>query len=264
MTFNLFSNSKHELVLACKVAFFMLVAFSCNNRKEEIQRKNIGEYLVEAVFKNDSIIDGMANYYSDDGKIVSKVTYQDGKKNGVAITYFPDGKIKDSLFYINDQKHGFGYKYDPGGKLSSMYYYYYGLRMGPQIFNLESRRYKYFFSDFNKRDLVDCTYDSLGNLKDVSFYKMNLCVSKGVVNDSVAVDLFAYLPEPPQTIIEFRVGLTNENQRDMYLFTVDNNRVFIDTILPYPPNGEHYFISANIAGKDGVFKKVFLEEFRHY
>ena len=263
MVIKLISISKHELFLMGKVVCIMLLCFSCNSRENMIERKQIGEYSVEAVFKNDSIIDGMATYYSDDGKMVSRITYQDGKKNGVAKTYFPDGKIKDSLFYINDHKHGFGYKYDPGGRLSSMYYYYYGLRMGPQIFNLDSRRYKYFFSDFNKRDLVDCTYDSLGNLKDVSFYKMNLSVSKGIVNDSVAVDLFAYLPEPPQTTIEFRVGLTNANQRDKYLFTVDNNRVFIDTILPYPPNGEHYFISASIAGKDGVFNKVFLEEFRH-
>ena len=238
-----------------------MLFFACNN-KPEIQQRTVGEYLVEANFKNDSTINGIAKFFDGSGRIVSKVNYIDGIKFGLAVNYYLNGKISDSMYFFNGLNSGYKYRYDTTGSLQSISYDYYGLRMGPQIIFERGKTSKYYYISFGKEDLIDCDYDSTGLFDELTYFTTKPSIAQVLREENQMLELFAYLPNPPNCKVKYSVGLTNYDKVTKQLFSVDNNRILIDTLLPYPEKGWNYYVSSQIQNNTGTVNKLFLEEVR--
>jgi antitoxin component YwqK of YwqJK toxin-antitoxin module len=244
--------------------FFIIGLFSrCSNNSPKIQEKRIGAYLVKARFKNDSIIDGVARFYTKGGSLVAVTNYTNGIKNGYAVIYHPNGQKSDSMYFTNGVKNGSQYRYDTSGRLSSINYQYYGLRMGPQLFFEKGLPVKYFYIDFNKDDLINCKYDSLGNIHELSYFAMKASVSQVISSNVKMLELFFYLPNPPNVQVEYSIGITDKNDNDTMLSLINFDRIIFDTLLPYPKKGLNYYVSAHLKSKNGKVNKVFIEDIGH-
>ena len=45
-------------------------------------------------------------FYNENGKLISKVTYHNGKKQGIALNYYENGNVQLEMQYKNDVKDG--------------------------------------------------------------------------------------------------------------------------------------------------------------
>ena len=73
-------------VILIAITFFVLI--SCSNY--ELQRKKIGEDLVEAKFVDDTLINGEAKFFDLNGNLESKANFFKGIKNGYDLRRFID------------------------------------------------------------------------------------------------------------------------------------------------------------------------------
>lgn len=257
------TNNMDKLLLKILIILLNIFLFAnCRNPKNKIEKREMNGYIVEAVFKSDGIIDGIAKFYQKDGRIVSVINYNNGKKDGVTMNYYLNGMKSDSMNFSAGFKNGFQYRYDSLGKLYSINFEYFGLRMGPQIFLDNDIVKSYFYSDFNKEDLIECSYDSAGQMKEVTFLSINPRIAEVEIDGRKMLELFFYLPNPSNAEITYNVGLTDENRHDRQLFSVNNSSVIFDTILPRPAAGLHYYVSAHLKNKRGSVNKLFIEEVR--
>ena len=65
----------------------------------------------------DSINHVVKEYYSQDGRLISKVTLLNGIKDGPAYTYYKDGKLNGVAHYVKGQKEGMEKIFHPTGEL---------------------------------------------------------------------------------------------------------------------------------------------------
>lgn len=240
------------------VGAFILI--NCNDTKKRVERRQMNGYTIEAHFKDDSIVEGVAKFYQKDGRLVSITNYSDGKKDGVAMNYHSNGERSDSMNFSCGFKNGFQYRYDSLGQLYSIGFEYFDLRMGPQVFLDKGIVNRYFYLDFNKEDLIGCSYDSLGQITEVNFFLTKPKITQVEVDDRKMVELFFYLPNPPNAQITYDVGVTNGGHEDRRLFSVNKSSIIFDTILPRSEEGQYYYVSAHIKNVSGSVNKLFIEE----
>jgi|SRR6188508_349678 hypothetical protein len=254
---------RQRSIITLIALFFSTFCLSCIDLQSKNKRKKIGAFFVEARFKNDSTIDGPAKFFDKNDVLKSTVNYVNGLKHGPAINYFGNGKLKDSMNFIYGVKNGFQFAYDSAGKLISINYDYYGLRVGPEMELNNEKIRKYYFVDFNKEDLIECKYNSYGQVDEIPYFTTRPRVSKVRQGESFGMlELFFYLPKPPGVDVKYQVGLTNKNKNDRNLFFVANDRIIFDTLLPYPANGWHYYVSAHVKTINNQVNRIFLEEIR--
>ncbi len=217
--------------------------YSCNDSASKYERKRIGNDIVEAKFINDSVIDGEAKFYNQSGALENKGYFSKGLKNGYWISYHRNGKVKDSINYSNDLLNGGAFGYNENGILLRRSTYYFGLNVGGNFLYEEGKVYEYFFNNFEKKELVNCKYDSLGSC--TYFYFNAKPMVKKIytsLNDS-AINLFLYFPQPPDFEVIYQMGLINSLQTKKEVSQLNSNRIFIDTILPIAPKDWNYYLS---------------------
>ena len=249
------------LSLKGKLTIFILILIyiSCSNlgAKKRVKIKN---YFVEANFENGKISDGVAKYYNANGKIVNTTLYEKAMRNGISINYYSNGVVSDSIEFVQDKENGFWNNYDSFGIILYSNYYYYGLLFGPELIYKGGKVNKFFFSNFNRDDIVECYYNSVGKLDSIAQFKMNFTVLDKVCDNRRVKNLFGYLPKVPNTFQNYAIGLTNKNKQDREMFPVQGHDFIIDTLLLPPPKGWYYYLACHLKADDNSINKVYIEE----
>jgi hypothetical protein len=242
--------------------FFMYVFFSCNTKNNKAKRVKSGKYTIEAKFINDTIIDGKAIYYDSTNTLSSIVSYNMGLKSGPTVNFYPNGIVSDSLYYSNGVLNGGAFMFDSAGNLMRVKYSYYGLPVGHYYVFESGKIIKYYFSDFEKNDLVVCKYDSSGRCR-LNKFNLNPVLSEAIGTDRVNVlSLFLYLPSPPGLNAVYKIGLENEQRETKNERVIGQDRIFLDTVLSYPEKGWHYFVSTHLESQKDSINKIFFNELR--
>lgn len=249
----------------CIFFIILIVALQCKQGDSDKKFKaiNTNEGRMEGTFINDSIMEGEFIYYSNTGYKQQKLTFSNGIKNGTSITYYSNGNIWDSSFNKMGEKHGYHFVYDSMGKLIYRDYYYYGQRFGGQTFYNDNKATRYVFNSFDHQQLFDGLYDSSKSIYKYGGEIINANLYKVSLDGAPRYGLFSYLLDPPYVNIDYKMGLINNRTNERkYLATLDNRKIFIDTIVPGPDNGWDYFISADYNDTLRKYKKIFITVLR--
>jgi hypothetical protein len=239
--------------------FLLTAFFGCKNQIANIEKRQIDGYTIVAHFDKD-VIEGEANFFDKNGVLSHVSNYSNGVKNGVSVSFYSTGMTKDSAQFQGGLQNGFEYSYDENGEKVATSFFYYGIRIGPEVFFKHNKVSDFYFTDFNKEDLIECRYDSAGKITDISLYNIKLRTQDVLGNQAKMTNVFFYLPHPPGTILECNIGVANDKKQDQILFNVPDSKIFVDTLLPRLENGMHYFVSTKIINSDSSIHKVFIEE----
>jgi hypothetical protein len=207
-----------------------------------VQKKKIGDNMVESRFINDSLMDGIANFYDLDRNLLSTRTYSNGLKNGATIFYYKNGRIKDSMNYTNDVLNGPSYEYDSLGKLKFTVTHFHGIEFGDHAIYNGGKIQKYYFTDFEKRMLIRCYYDSTGLCDSIEFNAAPILTDYSTDEGEPIIRMFVYFPHPPNFGIRYKVGTIDNNHNKQSEFLLNTHRQFLDTIISFKRN-LNYFIS---------------------
>lgn len=251
-----------------KECFFVLVliifiGIVCSPKSERrITRKRLGRQFIVASFIGDTVIDGTAKYYNVNNKLESIVEYKNGIKHGPALNFYQSGIVRDSVYYRDGLRHGKAFTYDSSGNLSGISNYFYGVSMGDNVlFSKTGQPQEYFFSDFYSNTLYSCYYDMQGRCK---LGKSELSAITNLVtglSGETKLNVFFYLPQPPNLSTTFTIGLLNEKNIKMNEFPIQvNGRSFIDTTLLQPREGFRYFISTHTMNMKDSINQVIVNE----
>ncbi|MBS4064319.1 MAG: hypothetical protein KGZ74_07145 [Chitinophagaceae bacterium] len=230
---------KKELFLI-PIIFFIA---SCINHNTATKKK-IGDYIVESKFKNDSIPDGLTKYYNLNGQLRSMFNFSDGVKNGAALNYNDNGKVHDSINYSYGKMNGWHYVYDTLGQLVFKNYFFFGQRIGEEIFYKNDSIKAFAFINFEKKRIFSCAYDSIGitgasgDILHVSSYGINS-------DNRRQQGVFVYLIYPPKVFVKYSLGIINEETKERKeTLVLQSSNFFWDTILPAPNKNWKYYVSA--------------------
>lgn len=248
------------MMLKIILSFFVGIFFCSCNEREVKERRMIDGREVEAVFLKDGKITGEATFFDSLGNVSNKASYKNGLEEGVSLNYFLNGRISDSMNFQNGLRNGYQYRFDTLGQLNACSFFYYGLKMGPDIFYSNNSIKQYFFTDFNKEDLVNVKYDSTGGLDSILFFKTKLAITKLLVGEASMTGVFFYLPNPPGATVSYSFGLKDENGKEDVIFEANRGRVFIDTVIITPVKSEHYFVKASVKSSGSDFNRIYLDE----
>ena len=65
-----------------------------------------GKRMAEGKYINKEVKDSIWTYYDELGVLISKETYNAGKKQGISYVYMPDGSLSEERTFSNDQPNG--------------------------------------------------------------------------------------------------------------------------------------------------------------
>jgi hypothetical protein len=139
-------------------------------------------------------------------------------------------------------------------------YYYFGLEFGPSWFYENNKLQKVIFSDFNKKIVAACNYDSAGILDSILQFNMNFISLDEFSSSKKMKNIFAYLPQFPNTIQKFTIGMSDKSHKDIELFPVKGENFIIDTLVSPLPVGYHYYLSCKIKALNSAIFKIYIED----
>jgi len=245
-----------KLILVLTVIIF--IHFFCKSSPENITTKHYKGFSIKAHFIDSEKIDGLAKYFDIDGNLIAIINYKNGIKTGPAVNFFLNGFKKDSMTYDSGQEQGFIFHYDSSGRLGSKVNYYKGSKVGPGIIYSFGKLKQYYFNDFDSNTVFISNYDSLGR----SVVGMINLDPKSMVfdedNGESTMQLRLYLPNPPNIISIYHLGLANENNSEKKEILINNDRFYLDTILNPPPKGYHYYVSTHFQNSDSTINKLII------
>jgi len=233
---------KYIIIVACSIFLFS----SCNEKT--LVRKKIGNDIVEAQFLNDSLIDGKAKYFNNTGILEAYYTFKNGVKNGNAVTFHENGKLKDSMYYSDNLLNGPAYKFDVNGKLLFTIMYYYGLDVGDHLFFKNGVVDEYHFNNFDQKQIVSCKYDSVGSCDSLVFNAYPLITNGLIEKQNPAIKMFIYFPHPPDFEVIYKMGFI-KNQQRLQEFTLNSDRLFLDTTFAIPEKDVNHFLTVDYKNK---------------
>lgn len=245
-------------VILIAITFFVLI--SCSNY--ELQRKKIGEDLVEAKFVDDTLINGEAKFFDLNGNLESKANFFKGIKNGYAVNYYKNGVVKDSMYYTSNVLNGFFYSFDSSGFILFKGNNFHGLSAGDQYFFKDKTIKEYYFTNFERRRLVTCLYDSTGSCYSY-FLNLSPVISDVLIkNEQPAINLFLYFPHPEGIELSYTIGLIDANNKRLSEVPLTSTNFFLDTTLAVPMQGSQYFISLKFKNLKDSKTEIFTKKFR--
>lgn len=239
---------------------FIALIIGCKNGQQKIERRKIGNYFVESIFINDSVYHGTTKFFSLKGELESKIHFINGTKDGIAINYHKNGNIHDSSFYVNGLKNGDHFVFDSSGELIYQDFYVSGHRLGGHVLYKKQKVYQYIFSNFEKKNIYSCIYDSIG-VKQFSGDILNTTIYTTNINNTPCYGLFVYLIYPPNIFVKYTLGIEDtvrKIKKDLQVFSKD--RIFIDTVLEIPRKSEQYFVSAEYNDTVNKFHKIYVDK----
>jgi len=239
-----------------------LILCSCND-DGDLVRKKIGNAFVEAHFINDSIVNGEAKVYNSEGHIVSIQNYDCGIKNGVSINFHSNGKVYDSISFFDGLQNGYHFVYDSSGMLGYLDFYFYGHQLGPEVFYKNGIANSFFFTSFEKFEIFNVSYDSIGRMGIPQGKFINASVYRTKLNGNPAVGIFSYFIYPPTLAIQYKLVLRDSLTRQEIEVREFQNSILIDTVLERPNANSVYCIKAIIRDSLGNSDKLFYEDLIH-
>ena len=246
-------------ILSFLTIIVLIYGCKSENQDKENKRIHLNGRIVEASFLNDSLIDGEAKFYTPQGNLESKVMYKEGRKNGVFKSYYQNGKIQDSTFYKLGVQQGEHFAFDSIGNLIFKNYFYNGRNFGNNEIYKKGKIDKYFFTDFEKRQLFVGDYDSVGSIYRFAGDIVNAHLYSLELDGYPSYGIFAYFLSPPNISIKYTLGLIDEKTKSKQkLIEFVDKRIFFDTILNKPQPGWSYYISADYNDTIANYNKVFL------
>lgn len=231
----------------------------CSNERRKFEKREVDNYIVEGIFINDSVYEGLTKFFSLKGELKSKINFMNGKKNGIAVNYFDNGNIHDSCFYENGLKNGDHFVFDSSGNLVYQDFYVQGYRIGGQVFYKNKEVWQYIFSNFEKKNIYSCIYDSIG-VKQFGGEILNTSIYTTNINNSTYYGLFFYLIYPPNISVKYTLGIEDidtKTKKELHVFP--KRGIFVDTILAIPAKSEKYFVSAEYNDTTNKFHKVYVD-----
>lgn len=125
------------------ILFSVFLIISCDNsEKHEVYNENnttvmngvvydINEKPINGLYKayypdgtvkmevlsQNGLPEGLGKFYNEDGSLLFKGTFKQGKPNGFMVNYYPDGKIHNEINYQDGLLHGFQKIYDTKGNV---------------------------------------------------------------------------------------------------------------------------------------------------
>ena len=233
-----------------------MICSSCTKQQKE-ETKKFGNYSVRAVFSKGNIIDGKAEYYDTENRLVSKAYYQNGEKNGNSSNFYLNGSIKDSVIFVAGKPFGTWSHFDSSGQLIYANNYYYGLQVGPELFLDAGNLKKYSFVDFHRITIAECNYKN-NEVDSLIIFKMNPVIINVNADGNNLANLFVYIPKIPGTKQRFSLGIIDEKGNEKEIAILSNNEPFIDTLINRSSTNWHYYVSCHIQTE--TINKVFVEE----
>ena len=138
-------------------------------------------------------------------------------------------------------------------------YYFNGNRIGDQIFFRSKKIYKYVFSNFENRSLYEAYYDSSESVKKFGGEIINATLYDGSKDGIQKTGVFSYFIHPPKVNVVYTIGLIEDktNQKKE-IALIDNERVFIDTLMNEPLPGWFYYVAADYNDYRNNYNKVYI------
>lgn len=242
-------------------ATLIIVFYSCNNSNSHYTKKKMGNYLIEANFIDDSIIDGKANTYNLDGRLLSATNYRNGIKHGLSINFFSNGKVYDSINFTNGLENGYHYVYDSLGLIGYIDFYLNGHQLGPEIFYKKGIVNSYYFTSFEKFEIYNALYDVNGKLSTHNDNFINASIYSTILGDVPANGIFCYFIYPPTLNISYELITRDSLNKKEFVIRKFENEVFMDTVIEKAKPNSVYCIKGIL--KDSLNKKevkVFYDE----
>lgn len=254
--------SKYRSLYSITFLLFIVLLESCNE-SPNITRKEIGNQIIEAHFKDDSTIEGEASYYSLSNVLIAKAHFVDGRKNGVAKSYYPSGKLKDSIFYRNDLLNGPEFTFLENGKLQWRQNSYYGISAGDNVLYNEGLPRSYYFDGFERKHLVNCNYDGEGKPMRLYFNASTATSPIQLPNGDSAIAAMFYFPHPPTFKTYYKLDIVDQKNITKQEINLQSDRMFLDTILqPLAPGLNYYFIADYKSAIDDSTYRVYSQKLR--
>jgi hypothetical protein len=105
--------------------------------------------------------------------------------------------------------------------------------------------------NFEKEPLVECTYNTHGNLDSIKKMELKVILTEKEKDGLPVVEFFAYLPQVPLTEDSYSIGIADINHVKQKLCDIKESNFFIDTLLPAPPPGYHFYLKCDLTQKEG-------------
>jgi antitoxin component YwqK of YwqJK toxin-antitoxin module len=243
--------------------FSLIISVGCDCKTGTRERKRINNQLVEGIFKNDSIYDGVINFYSDKGDILASKTYTNGILNGSAKYFDPNGKVTDSMNFTYGMANGFHYVYRSDGKMEFMGYYANGFGVGPQIFYNNGTIQLFYFMNFEKTSIYEAHYDSAGRVDRFKGQILNVYPYNALLKGKDACGLFLFFIYPPSISIKYSLILKNDSGVQRQISKFNKSKVYLDTVLPIPPPRYRYYFVANVSDSLNSIDRVYVDELNY-
>lgn len=228
----------------------------------KMEKRIIGNKIVEAIFINDSMADGVVKYYTLEGKLDAIFGFKNGKNNGTAVHFFPNGKVFDSIHYLNDVANGEHHQYDKNGNLLFKEVYKKGKQVGEKFSYENNNLVKYAFADSNGFLLYTSEYNSEGLTRWKFKSIININSENVIVNGTEKKYVQFYWLKPPHVTIKYALGIADTVRHiDKTITELNRSGIIKDTILPVLNYPFCYYISAEYSDTINKFNKLYIQEF---
>lgn len=136
------------------------------------------EYIIEDHAKKSTYVDGkregMTWWFSEKGKVKSKVNFNNDKENGIYTSYYDNGQVKLTVKYVMGQKHDIQKIYYDNGQLGSQVTYNMGRREGIMTeWDHEGFKASEVFYKHNYKVGLKKYFDHNGNVTRTEEFKMD-------------------------------------------------------------------------------------------
>jgi len=248
-----------RVLLITFVNIFIIINLSCKYNKN--RTFIISHNTIKAVgnITDDTIFNGLIRFYDNKTDVLLyEAEYINSSLEGKSITYYKNGVTKTIEYYEKDKLNGYISFFDSTGILFCKQYYYYGLKMGPNVaYNKDGKESSMNFNSFDNESLLYFEYDSLKYKKLTQLHKPYFHYRiTGDYEDSFQITLptfFIYLLNAPKFKFEYSIVKVDSLFNDKYLYYTFNSKNIWKSI-----NLNEVLSKNNITIKDSIAIKLFV------
>jgi len=258
-----------KIILIAFAFIISILNLICKNNKN---RSFIIDNTTRAVgdISDDTTYNGLISFYDiNSNTLLTDCEYVNGIKSGINNIYYTNGKVKSILNYENNKLNGYVAFFDSTGKLYCKQYYYYGLKVGPNIAYKNEKEYSFNFNSFDHESLLYFEYDSLKYKKltqlQERFFHYRLTGDSVDSFQIILPTFFIYLLNAPKFKFEYSLVKVDSiyNDQNVY-YTFNSNNVWKSINIEDVLNKDNITIKDNIAIKLFVYDSVRNEKYTMY
>ena len=253
----------HKIFLILSMSCF----FGCQNNSS-LNKIKYGKFFIQGdvtIHDKDTTLNGKIDFYDSSGSLRFSQFYKNGFLDGMGKEFYKNGKIRQVVNYKCGVQNGLLTDYDINGRISISSNYFYGLRAGPQVSYVDDDPLEFKFGSLENITLYKCRYINDSTIiEDGSL--LNYLTKYIKKNNSLKIDLFIYIIEPPHKMLTYKIFDKNIETGDSSIVQELNwkngffSEVSLDTLL----QKHKYFltIEAYYPKQKKTFYNVLKEEKR--